>query len=164
MIQSWSKEKSTAETTLRKCEADIQRTRNEANALSHEIDLIIVHPYLRYGGLALFAPAIATLIVATVGTAKLVTGLRAGVGTLRRLPRKLRARPTPEEAVPAEVVEEAPVELPAKPELEVRVIPVEPTAPVIEKPRKMRPPAAKPRKRKPAKKRKKAGKRRETIA
>jgi predicted nucleic acid-binding Zn-ribbon protein len=164
LIQSRSKDKATAEATLRTCEADMQRTRNEIKVVSDEINLVVVHPYLRYGGLALFAAAIATLFVATVGTARLVTGLRAGVGTLRGLPRKLRAKPAPEVAAPAEVVEEAPVELPAKPELEVRVIPVEPTAPVIEKPRKMRPPAAKPRRRKPLEKRKKAGKRREPIA
>jgi len=83
--------------------------------------------------------------------------VRAGIGKMRRV---RRVGPVPEIAVPtetiapavevpvqraefAEVVEEALVEIPAKPEL--TVIPSAPAAPKIVKPRKRRPAAAKPR-------------------
>jgi hypothetical protein len=166
LIASRSSEKSTAEATLRKCEADMQKTKNEADAVSYEINLVVVHPYLRWGGLAIFAIAIVTLIVTTVGVATLMSGVRAGIGKMRRL---RRVGPVPEIAMPPEtiepaeevpvqraevpaevpeVVEEAPVEIPAKPEL--TVIPSAPAAPKIVKPRKRRPAAAKPRRKESA--------------
>ena len=160
LIASRSGERFAAQTALQKCEADIQRARSQANDLSYEINLVVAHPYLRWGGLAIFTGAIAILLVAAVGLATLASSVRAGLGRVRELTSKLRRpRPGPELEIPAEAVEEVPAEIPPKPEPEVRVIPVEPIAPKIEKPRKKRPPAAKPRKRKPAdKKRKKAGK------
>jgi predicted nucleic acid-binding Zn-ribbon protein len=139
LIASRSSEKSTVETTLQKCEVDIQKAKNQADALNYEINLVVVHPYLEWGGLAILAVAIAALIVTTVGVAALVSGIRAGIGTVRGLPRKLRAKRAPEMGVPAEVAEEAPVEVPAKPSPEIAVIPSVPTAPKMNKAAKRRP-------------------------
>jgi predicted nucleic acid-binding Zn-ribbon protein len=156
LIQSRSKEKSTAETTLRKCEADMQNAKSQADALNYEINLVIVHPYLRWGGLAIFAIAIVALIVTAVGVATLMSGVRAGIGKMRRL---RRVGPVQEITIPTETIEpaeEVPVqqagvtaeaveEAHAKPEL--TLIPSTPAAPKIVKRRKRRPAAAKPMRR-----------------
>jgi hypothetical protein len=157
LVQSRIKEKSTADATLQKCEADMQKTKNEIDAVSYEINLVVVQPYLRWGGLAIFAVAIASFIVTTVGIATLVTRVRAGIGIVEGLPRRLRrigpvletssSIETAEEAegVPAvQRAEGAPVQVPAKPEL--TVIPSAAAAPEIVEPiRRRRPAAAKPR-------------------
>jgi predicted nucleic acid-binding Zn-ribbon protein len=104
LIQSRSKEKSTAETTLRKCEADMQNAKSQADALNYEINLVVVHPYLRWGGLAIFAIAIVALIVTTVGVATLMSGVRVGIGKMRRL---RRVGAVPEITMPTETIEPA---------------------------------------------------------
>jgi archaellum component FlaC len=170
LIQTRSKEKSAAETTLRKCEADIQKAKNQVDALSYEINLVVVHPYLQWGGLAIFAVAVAALIVTTVGVATLIPSMRAGIGRARRL---RRTGPVPEIGTsiatagavvevpvqgageaPAEMAGEAPTEVPAKSVPESKVVQTETEAPEIEGPGKRTRPASKRMKRKESTRRK----------
>ena len=178
LIQSRSKEKSTAEATLRKCEADIQKTKDQVDVLGVEINLVVVHPYLRWGGLAIFAVGVAALIVTTVGVATLISGMRAGIVRVRRL---RRTGPVPgigtpietagavvevpvqgAEETPAKMAGEAPTEVPAKPAPEIAVVQGPPTLPKIVKPRKgRRPAAAKPRRKESAGRKMRTGKKAE---
>jgi predicted nucleic acid-binding Zn-ribbon protein len=162
LITSLNSDKSSAETTLHNCDANTQKTKSEIDAVSYEINLIVVHPFLEWGGLAIFAVAIAALIVTTFGIATLVSGVRAGIGTVRGLPRRLRRTgPIPETGpsiVTAEMTEEAPavqraeevpaevVEVHAKPAPEVTVIPIAPAKTKMTLPRKRKVAAAKPTK------------------
>jgi predicted nucleic acid-binding Zn-ribbon protein len=152
LISSRSSQKSAAETTLGKCEADIGKAKNQVDMLSYEINLVVVHPYLRWGGLGIFALGVAVLIVTTVGVATLASGMRAGIDRIRR-PR--RTGPIPESGVPIETtepaaktpvarVEEAPAEaaeIPAKPALEIAAVQGSSTVSKTTKPRRRRRPS-----------------------
>jgi predicted RNase H-like nuclease (RuvC/YqgF family) len=147
LIASRSSEKSAVETTLQKCEADIQKAKNQVDALSYEINLVVVHPYLQWGGLAIFAVGVAALIVTTVGVATLASGMRTAIVRVRRL---RRTEPVTEigasivtagtveapvqgaEEAPAEMAGEAPAEVPAKSVPEIKVVQTETEAPEIE--------------------------------
>jgi len=161
-IASNTSQKLALESTLQKCQADMQKVRKQVDALSYELYLVTAHPYLRWGGLGILTLAVGALAVTAVGVTTIAFILRVGLGRVRGLTSRIR-RPSlgPELEAPAKPVEEAPAEMPARVEPEVQVIPIEPTEQKMVKPRKRRPSPAKPRKGKPASKRRKARMRKE---
>jgi len=175
LIASLNNERSSAETTLHNCNADMQKTKSEIDAVSYEINLVVIHPFLEWGGLAIFAVAIASLIVTTVGIATLATDLRAGIGTVRELSKRLRRRgPLPRIGRPIRRGEEAReasvqrAEVPAegastKPVPEITAISTESARSKMVRPRKRKLAGAKPSKKEQAEKDERGGKQRGSL-
>jgi hypothetical protein len=79
----------------------LQNVRTQAEEVDHEILLVTLQPYLRWGGTTMLIVALASILIAAPGREGLGSATRGGAAMLRRLPVRLRGRKTsPEEEIP----------------------------------------------------------------